>query len=86
MAFVRPEGVNKFAGPRTLLSLSPENKFEIGRMVGGILSRVARSGRSETTVNPTGTARGETDLNMMFGKKWEEQKGLCSLCDRPLMP
>jgi hypothetical protein len=28
-------------------------------------------------VNPIRTASGETDLNIMFGEKWDEQTGLC---------
>jgi hypothetical protein len=85
VSFVRPDGASKFAAQRTLLNLSEEIKREIGRMVGGILNRVARSGLEETTVNPIRTARGETDLNIMFGEKWDEQKGLCFLCNGPLV-
>jgi len=32
-------------------------------------------------VNPIRIARGETELNIMFGKKWDEQKGMCFLCN-----
>jgi hypothetical protein len=84
VSFVRPAGASKFAAPRRLLNLSQEIRWEIGRMVGGILNRVARSGVEENTLNPTRTACGETDLNIMFGEKWDEQKGLCFLCNGPL--
>jgi hypothetical protein len=84
VTFVRPTGASKFAAPRTLLNLSQEIRWEIGRMVGNILNRVARSGVEEKTVNPIRTACGETDLNIMFGEKWDEQKGLCFLCNGPL--
>jgi hypothetical protein len=53
-------------------------------MVGGILNRVEGSGFEKTTVNPVRT-REETDLHIMFGEKWEEQKGLCFLCNGPLV-
>jgi hypothetical protein len=79
--FERPEITRKFTGQRTLLNLEQEIRQEIGRMVGGILNRVARGGKEETTVNPIRIARGETELNIMFGKKWDEQKGMCFLCN-----
>jgi len=85
VSFVRPIGASKFTAQRTLLNLDEEIRWEIGRMVGGILNRVARSGLEETTVNPIRTARGETDLNIMFGEKWDEQKGLCFLYNGPLV-
>ncbi len=83
--FVRPTITGKFRAQRTFLNLDQEIKREIGRMGGGILSRVARSGVEETTVNPIRTARNETDLNIMFGEKWDEQNGLCFLCNGPLV-
>ena len=85
VSFVRPDGASKFTAQRALLNLTPEIRSEIGRMVSGILNRVARSGVEETTVNPIRTACGETDLNIMFGEKWDEQKGLCFLCNGPLV-
>jgi hypothetical protein len=54
-------------------------------MVSGILNRVAGSGLERTTVNPIRT-RDETDLHIMFGEKWDEQKGICLLCNGPLVP
>jgi hypothetical protein len=83
--FVRPMVAGKFTAQRTLLNLDHEVRREIGRMVGNILNRVARSGVEETTVNPIRTARGETDLNIMFGEKWGDQKGICFLCNGPLV-
>jgi hypothetical protein len=85
VSFVRPDGASKFTAQRILLNLTPEIRSEIGRMVGNILNRIARSGMEEKTVNPIRTACGETDLNIMFGEKWDEQKGLCFLCNGPLV-
>jgi len=85
VSFVRPAGSSKFTAQRTFLNLDQEIRREIGRMVSGILNRVARSGVEEKTVNPIRTACGETDLNIMFGKKWDEQNGLCFLCNGPLV-
>jgi hypothetical protein len=36
-------------------------------------------------VNPIRTASGETDLNIMFGEKWDEQTGLCFVFNGPLV-
>src|SRR5580704_819913 len=85
VSFVRPSGASKFAATRTLLNLSQEIRREIGRIVSGILSRVAGSDSERTTVNPIRT-REETNLHVMFGEKWAEQKGLCFLCNGPLLP
>src|ERR1035437_6477702 len=84
VSFVRPAGASKFTAQRTLLNLDQEIRWEIGRMVGGILNRVAGSGSEHLNVNPVRT-REETNLNIMFGEKWQEQKGLCFLCNGPLV-
>ena len=82
--FVRPTVAGKFTAQRTLLNLDQEIRWEIGRMVSGILNRVAGSGSEQTTVNPIRT-REETNLHIMFGEKWQEQRGLCFLCNGPLV-
>ncbi len=84
VSFVRPAGASKFTAQRTLLNLSQEIRSEIGRMVGGILNRVAGSGLEQTSVNPIRT-RDETSLHIMFGEKWVEQDGVCYLCNGPLV-
>lgn len=85
VSFVRPAAAGKFAAQRTLLNLSQEIRSEIGRMVSGILNRVAGSGLEQINVNPVRT-RDETNMHIMFGEKWDEQKGLCFLCHGPLFP
>lgn len=85
VSFVRPTGASKFVAQRTLLNLSQEIRSEIGRMVSGILNRVAGSGSEHMSVNPI-RSHDETNLHIMFGEKWEEQKGLCFLCNGPLVP
>jgi hypothetical protein len=85
VSFVRPAGASKFVAQRTLLNLSQEIRSEIGRMVGNILNRVAGSGLEHVTLNPIRT-RDETNLHIMFGEKWQEQNGLCFLCNGPLVP
>jgi hypothetical protein len=85
VSFVRPMGASKFTAQRTLLNLSQEIRWEIGRIVSGILNRVAGGDSERTTVNPIRT-REETNLHVMFGEKWAEQKGLCFLCNGPLLP
>ena len=44
VSFLPPDGASKFTAQRALLNLTPEIRSEIGRMVSGILNRVARSG------------------------------------------
>jgi hypothetical protein len=84
VSFVRPAGASKFVAQRKLLNLSQEIRFEIGRMVAGILNRVAGSGAEHVTLNPIRT-REETNLHIMFGEKWQEQEGRCFLCHGPLL-
>jgi hypothetical protein len=84
VSFERPDGASKFAAQRTILNISQEIRWEIGRMVGGIMGRVGGSGSEQMTVNPIRTHE-DTNLHMMFAEKWEEQKGLCFLCNGPLV-
>lgn len=84
LSFVLPAGASKFTAPRTLLNLSQEVRWEIGRMVGGILNRVGGSGSEHVTVNPVRT-REETNLHIMLGERWQAQEGMCFLCNGPLM-
>ncbi|MFI5086955.1 MAG: hypothetical protein ACHP7I_01045 [Terriglobales bacterium] len=85
VAFERPRKAASFGKARTLLNLPIEIRAEIGRMAAGILGRVAASGSDRSSVSPTRTMS-ETDIHMMLAAKWEQQKGLCFLCQGPLFP
>jgi hypothetical protein len=85
VAFERPRKAAGFSNARTLLNLPTEIRKDIGRMAEGILGRVAASGSERTSVNPT-RMMSEPDIHMMLGAKWERQKGMCFLCQGPLLP
>lgn len=82
--FVPALRAGTFSNTRTFLNLSFEIREAIARMVRGIRGRVSRSGSVQTRTNPIRLATGDTDLSIMLGAKWEEQKGRCYLCQGPL--
>jgi hypothetical protein len=85
VVFQPPHKAGAFSGSRALLDLNIEIRREIGRMVGNILGRVNASGTERTSVNPVRTTS-ESSLHILLGKKWQEQKGRCFLCQGPLLP
>jgi len=85
VAFEPPRKAVGFGTTRAFLNLSDEIRREIGRMVAGILGRVAASGTERTSVNPTRMMT-EPDIHIMLGTKWQEQKGRCFLCQGLLLP
>ena len=85
VAFERPKKAADFTKARTLLNLPMDIRAEIGRMAGGILGRVAASGSVRSSISPIRTMS-ETDIHIMLAGKWEQQKGLCFLCQGPLLP
>jgi hypothetical protein len=85
VAFERPRKAAGFGNTRAFLNLNEEIRREIGRMAAGILGRVAASGTERTSVNPVRTMS-EPNIHIMLGTRWQEQKGLCFLCQGPLLP
>jgi hypothetical protein len=85
VAFKPPPKVSRFGKTRTLLNLSMEIRAEIGRMAAGIHGRVAASGTERSSANPV-RMMSDTDIHIMLGAKWQEQKGCCFLCQGPLLP
>jgi hypothetical protein len=83
--FTRHYKTGSFAARRAVLDLSREVRVDIGNMVARILAHVAQSGRERTLVGPTRTTN-ESDLHVMLGERWIEQKGRCFLCNGPLFP
>lgn len=85
VGFERHYKTGAFASRRAVLELSREIRDDIGEMVGRILARVADSGNQRLSVSPLRTSN-ESDLHVMLGERWIEQKGRCFLCNGPLFP
>jgi hypothetical protein len=83
--FVRARKAPEFRPTRSFLDLSPEIRREIGRMAAGILNWVEAGGTERVSTNSIRTMN-EPDLHIILGTKWQEQKGRCFLCQRPLLP
>lgn len=73
----------QFDDKRGFLNLDTLTKTEIGRMAAQIRERVARSGTDSLRTNPVRFA--ESDIQIVLGKKWQEQKGGCALCGAALV-
>jgi hypothetical protein len=85
VSFQRHYRTGAFAARRAVLDLSREVRADIGNMVARILARIAESGNQRLSVSPTRTTN-ESDLHVMLGERWIEQKGHCFLCNGPLFP
>lgn len=72
-----------FADKRAVLSLGPAIRNEIGRMASGLIDRAKQSGTESVRVAPVRLV--ESDIHILLGKKWEEQRACCALCDGPLV-
>jgi hypothetical protein len=74
-----------------VLNLNTNNKDlreEISRLVAGIKHDIAVAGMAKTGTNPLRFAPNDSDLFLMLMRRWDEQDGMCALCDRriPLKP
>lgn len=85
VTFIRHHRTGGFAARRAVLDLSREIRSDIGRMVGRILAHVAESGKERLGTSPIRTTN-ESDLHVMLGERWIDQKGRCFLCNGPLFP
>ena len=72
-----------FDDKRAAINLEESIKKEIGRMVIGIRERVRNSGTQSIRNNPLRTA--DSELIILFQKKWREQNGTCALCGGDLV-
>ena len=61
-------------------------KQELTRMADLIIDRVHTGGELSVRRNPQRTAPNISDLIPMLARKWQEQAGLCALCDGPMVP
>ena len=67
-----------FDDTRGFLSLDPLIRKEIGRIASILIDRAKRSGLESVRINPARLV--DSDIQILLGKKWREQKGCCSLC------
>jgi hypothetical protein len=72
-----------FDDKRGILSLDSAIRKEIGRMASILLDRARRGGTESVTINPTRLV--DSDIQILLGKKWQEQKGYCALCNGALV-
>jgi hypothetical protein len=57
---------------------------ELSRLVAMIKQDVARSGLPSTGVNPPRFLPNDSDVFLMLMQRWNDQDGMCALCDRPI--
>jgi hypothetical protein len=67
-----------------LLDAPRELKQEVYRMADLIEQRARASGSTSIRLNPNREAGPRTETMELIFKKWEEQKGFCGLCQRPI--
>lgn len=67
-----------------LLDAPRELRQEVTRWATLIAQRVAASNSPSTRWNPLREANPQVETMEMLFKKWEEQKGFCGLCQRPI--
>jgi hypothetical protein len=70
-----------------VLMLNTDNtalRQELSRLVSGIEHDVAVAGSARTGVNPPRFKPNYSDIFMMLMQRWNEQDGMCALCDRPI--
>jgi hypothetical protein len=57
---------------------------EISRLANGIVHDIAVAEAPRSGVNPVRKGPNYSDLFLMLMQRWNEQDGLCALCDRPI--
>jgi hypothetical protein len=57
---------------------------ELSRLVAMIKQDVARSGLPSTGANPQRFVPNDSDVFLMLMQRWNDQDGMCALCDRPI--
>jgi hypothetical protein len=57
---------------------------ELSRLVAMIKQDVARSGLPSSGVNPQRFLPNDSDVFLMLMERWNDQDGMCALCDRPI--
>jgi hypothetical protein len=70
-----------------VLNLNTNNRHlreEVSRLVAGIKHDIAVAGMAKTGTNPLRFAPNDSDLFLMLMRRWDEQDGMCALCDRPI--
>jgi hypothetical protein len=70
-----------------IVSLNTDDRVlsqEISRLVNGILHDIEVAGTPRSGVNPLRRGPNYSDLFLMLMQRWNEQDGLCALCDRPI--
>jgi hypothetical protein len=72
-----------FDDKRGVLSLSTAIRKEIGRIAAGLIERARRGGTESVRVAPLRLV--DSDIQILLGKKWQEQRGCCALCDGSLV-
>jgi hypothetical protein len=93
-----PEGIAQLQGYIRAVEASPSHRarkvlnavngdhlrVEISRLVAVIKHDVAVAGMEKTDVNPLRNMPNDSDVFKMLMQRWDEQKGVCSLCDKPI--
>lgn len=72
-----------FDDKRGILRLDSAIRKEIGRMATILLDRAKRGGTESVTINPARLV--DSDIQILLGKKWQEQNGRCALCTGALI-
>lgn len=76
---------------KTAINLNASDKDlrqALSRLMAGIKADVARAGSATRGTAPQRDVPPDSDIFMMLNIRWNEQKGLCALCDKiiPLKP
>jgi hypothetical protein len=77
------EAATAFDDKRGVLSLDVSIRKEIGRIAAILIERAKRGGTETVRVNPARLV--DSDIQILLGKKWQEQKGCCLLCGGALV-
>jgi hypothetical protein len=95
-----PEGIARLQGYIRAVGASPSQRArkvlngvngnhlreEISRLVAVIKHDIAVAGMEKTNVSPLRNMPNDSDVFKMLMHRWHEQKGMCSLCDKPIPP
>lgn len=72
------DAATAFDDKRAVLSLDAAIRKEIGRMASLLIEREKRGGTELVRANPARLV--DSDIQILLGKKWQEQKSCCLLC------
>jgi hypothetical protein len=76
---------------QSVLNLNSDDRalrYEISRLMDGIKQDIGRAGLEKTGVYPLRTMPNDSDLFQTLMRRWHEQRGICTLCEKliPLKP